>query len=203
MFLPRPDEALTDEEWRSFLREHPFGQLVAAGRGRDVPVITPTPFVLTPDDTVVLHLATPNPVWAAIAENPLVILSVTGDSAYVPGPWKAIGAEDPELGVPTQYYAAVQLTARVELLGEPEDTLDVLRLTIARFERAGDLADPEVHRSKLPAIRAARLHPIGVTAKFKYGGNVDEAHRLAIAERLAARESPGDKEARAALLRRL
>ena len=200
MYVPRPDRAASDEQWRTFLRRHPFGQLVAAGRGRDVPVISPTPFVLEPDDTVLLHLATPNPIWAAIEENPLVVLAVIGDVAHIPGPWKAIGDEDPALGVPTQYYGAVQLTARAELLAAQEEELDVLRRTIDAFEVAADLADPEVHTAKLPGIRAARLHPQSVAAKFKFGGNVDAAHRLAVAERLAERDEPGDQEARRALL---
>jgi transcriptional regulator len=42
-----------------------------------------------------------------------------------------------------------------------------------------------------------------VTGKFKYGGNVDAAHRKAVAEALAARNGPGDAAARAHLLRRL
>jgi transcriptional regulator len=202
MYLPRPDLAHSDDEWRDFLRRHPFGQLVAAGRGRDVPVVSPTPFVLEPDDTVLLHLATPNPVWAAIEENPLVVLAVTGDAAYVPGPWKAIGDEDPRLGIPTQYYGAVQVTARVELLPAAEATLDVLRRMIDVFEDPGALADPQVHTSKLAGIRAARLHPQDVRAKFKFGGNVDADHQVAVAERLAARDAPGDREARDALLTR-
>lgn len=41
-----------------------------------------------------------------------------------------------------------------------------------------------------------------VRAKFKYGGNVDDAHRLAVADRLAERQGPGDLAARAHLLRR-
>ena len=43
-----------------------------------MPVISPVPFILEPDDTVLLHVATPNPVWAAIEENPMVVLAVTG-----------------------------------------------------------------------------------------------------------------------------
>ncbi len=206
MYLPRPDQARDPDEWRAFLRTHPFGQLIASGRGRDVPVISPVPFILEPDDTVLLHLATPNPVWAAIEENPMVVLAVTGDAVYIPGPWKAIGDEDPAEGVPTQYYGAVQLTARIEMLPGEAATLDVLRRMIAVFEVSGALADPQVHRSKLAGIRAARLHPTGerpITAKFKYGGNVDGAHRRAVAERLAARDQPGDSAARAALLHRL
>ena len=42
-----------------------------------------------------------------------------------------------------------------------------------------------------------------VSAKFKYGGNVDEAHRLAVVERLQARGAPGDAAAAAHVLRRL
>jgi transcriptional regulator len=203
MYLPRPDQAYGDAEWRAFLRRHPFGQLVAAGRGRDVPVIAPTPFVLEPDDTVLLHLAPPNPIWAAIAENPLVVLAVIGDVAHIPGPWKAIGEEDPARGIPTQYYGAVQVTARAELLDAPDEATEVLRRTVDAFEIAADLVDPQEHASKLPGIRAARLHPQSVAAKFKFGGNVDAAHRLAVAERLAARDAPGDREARQALLTRL
>ncbi len=118
------------------------------------------------------------------------MLAVIGDVAHIPGPWKAIGDEDPALGVPTQYYGAVQLTARAELLPGPGGELDVLRRTIDAFEVAGALADPEVHTAKLPGIRAARLHPQGVAAKFKFGGNVDAAHRRAVAERLAERDEP-------------
>ncbi len=52
--VDRGDEA----EWRAFLPAHPFGELVAAGRGRDVPVVVPTQFVLD-GDTVLVHLAGP------------------------------------------------------------------------------------------------------------------------------------------------
>jgi transcriptional regulator len=203
MFLPKPDRAVDSDESRDFLRSHRFGQIIASGRGRDVPVISPAPFVLEPDDTVIFHLATPNPIWDAIEENPLVVLAVLGNGVYIPGGWKAIDDEDPQLGVPTEYYSAVQLAARVELLPGAEDALDVLRRMSEAFESPGALADPAVHRAKLGGIRAARLHPLDVNAKFKYGGNVDAAHRLAVADRLRDRDDPGDHEARAALLRRL
>ena len=203
MFLPKPDQARDPDEWRTFLRAHPFGQIVATGSGRDVPVISPTPFVLEEDDAILFHLASPNPIWEAIEENPKVVLAVIGDAVYIPGGWKAINEEEPLLGVPTEYYGAVQITARVHLLPDANDTLDVLRRISAAFEVPGALADPEVHRNKLPGIRAARLEPVEVKAKFKYGGNVDAAHRLAVADRLQARDEPGDQAARAALLRRL
>jgi len=202
MLVHRWDAPIDDDEWRSFLVAQGFGHLVAAGRDREVAVVVPTQFVLDGND-VVLHLARPNPVWAAIGENPLVVLSVAGDWAYVPSAWKAIGDEDPRQGIPTTYYGAVQLTARAELLDEPDDVAAVLRRQLQVLQPEIDVVDPIEHGPKLGQIRGLRLVVTEVRAKFKYGGNVDEAHRLAVADDLAARGGPGDAAARDHLLRRL
>jgi transcriptional regulator len=42
-----------------------------------------------------------------------------------------------------------------------------------------------------------------VSAKFKYGGNVDEPHRRAVVDRLQARGGVGDAAAAEHVLRRL
>jgi transcriptional regulator len=197
------DRSSGPDEWRPFVVATGFGHLVAAGRGRDVAVAVPTQYVLDGDD-VVLHLAKPNPVWAAIAENPTVLLSVAGDWAYVPSAWKAVGDEDPALGIPTTYYAAVQLTGTARVVDDPEELAALLRLQLGTLEPDGGAADPAVaHRKKLAAIRGLRITVEAVDAKFKYGGNVDAEHRLAVADRLAQRAGPGDAAARAHLLRRL
>jgi transcriptional regulator len=210
------DEPLDESDALAFVRRTGFGHLVAPGR-RDVPVVVPTQYVLDgsaaaasagaaaggvfPD--VLLHLARPNPVWAALAENPTVVLSVAGEWAYVPSAWKAIGTEEPALGIPTTYYAAVQLVATAQILDDPDAKLAVLRAQLAVLEPDSDVADPAVHERKLAGIRGLRLSVREVKAKFKYGGNVDAAHRSAIAERLAARSGPGDAAARSHVLRSL
>jgi transcriptional regulator len=200
--LVQPWDATTGpDEWREFVVRQGFGQLVASGRGRDLPVVVPTQFVLD-GDQVVLHLARPNPVWDAIAENPAVLLSVAGDWAYVPAGWKAIGDEDPSLGIPTTYYAAVQLACTVTVVDDVEGKLAILRRQLAAVEPDGGAADPSVHERKLAGIRGLRLTIDDVIAKFKYGANVDTEHRLAVAEHLERRAGPGDAEARGHLLRR-
>ncbi|MBG0817536.1 FMN-binding negative transcriptional regulator [Planomonospora sp. ID82291] len=199
-----PWDAAAPGEALEFVRANEFGHLIASGRDRDVPVVVPTQFLLADDRTVLLHLARPNPVWAAIAENPAVLLSVAGDWAYVPGGWKVPpGGGDPRLGVPTTYYAAVQLVCHAEVVTDPEGKLDILRAQLARLEPEGALADPSEHARRLPGILGLRLTVRKVEGKFKYGGNADEAHRRHIAERLAERGGPGDAPARAHLLRRL
>jgi len=98
MLVHRWDAPTDDTEWATFLTTQGFGHLVASGRDRDVPVVVPTQFVVD-DDEVLIHLARPNPIWAAIDENPTVVLSVAGDWAYIPAAWKAIADEDPRQAV--------------------------------------------------------------------------------------------------------
>jgi transcriptional regulator len=200
------DAPVDDDEVFAFVRSHGFGHLVAPGR-RDLPVIVPTQFLLGdgagPRPDVVLHLARPNPVWAAIEERPDVVLSVAGDWAYVPSQWKAIGGEDPALGIPTTYYAAAQLVCTAAVIDDDDAKLDILRAQLAAYEPKLAHADPAVHRRRLAGIRGLRLTVRDVLGKFKYGGNVDVAHRQAVADRLQQRSGPGDAPARSHLLRRL
>lgn len=203
MYIAPVDAGLDEDEWRAFVTQQGFGHLVAAGRGRDVPVVVPTQFVFD-DDEILLHLVARNPVFEAIAEQPRVLLSVAGDWAFIPSTWKAIGEEDPRLGIPTTYYAAVQLIGTAQVRPEPADVAAILRVQLARLEPGVDVADPaDAHPQRLRTICGLRIQVDEVRAKFKYGGNVDAAHRLAVVERLNQRGGPGDLAASAHTLRRL
>ena len=176
--LVHPWDAGSEDEWRAFVGAQTVGTLVVPTD--DLPVVVPTHYVWD-GTSVLLHLARPNPALKALRSQAL--FSVHGDWAYVPAAAKAIGEEDPALGIPTSYYAAVTLTCDVEVL-EGEPLLDVLRASLARFEPGSAVADPSVHARKLPGIRGIRLTPTDVQAKFKYGGNVDDAHRAHIVKGL-------------------
>lgn len=196
------DAGASEAEWVEFVRAQGFGHLVAAGRGRDVPVVVPTQFALESSTEVVLHLARPNPIWAALEENPAVVLSVAGDWAYVPAAWKAIDGEDPRFGIPTTYYAAVQLIAEARVVDDPDGKAAILRAQLGVTEPGSDVADPIEHGRRLSGIRGLRLAIRDVRAKFKYGGNADDAHRAAVAARLEERNGPGDAAALRHLRRR-
>ncbi|MHB8680663.1 MAG: FMN-binding negative transcriptional regulator [Acidimicrobiales bacterium] len=203
MYVAPVDATLGEEEWRPFVEAQGFGHLVAAGAGRAVPVVVPTQFVLQGDE-VVLHLVARNPLFDAVAENSRVVLSVAGDWAFVPSAWKAIGDEDPALGIPTTYYGAVQLIGTARVLDDPDDVAAVLRLQLDRLQPGVAVADPaQAHRTKLGAIRGLRIGVDEVRAKFKYGGNVDAAHRQAVMARLEERDGPGDGAAAGHARRRL
>lgn len=205
--LIRPHDDGTDDpgRWRAFVTAQGFGQLIASGRDREIPVAVPTQFLLDPepDDeghaVIRLHLAKQNPVFDCLAENRRCLLSVAGDWAYIPGRWKVTGDEDPRRGIPTTYYGAVQLACTATVVDRPEEVAEVLGHQLADLEPGADYIDPIDHGPHLRVIRALILTVDDVRAKFKYGGNVDEAHRAKVAAELEQRAGPGDGAARAAM----
>ena len=202
MLIHRHDEPLSDAEWRAFVADHDFGELIAPGAGRDLPIVVPTHFIYDGDATVQLHLARPNPVWDALAERPRALLSVFGAYTYIPGHWN-----QDEYGVPTSYYAAVQLACDAEVIDDPAQVAAILERQLAHFQPEGRHAPVEPGDNRygqlLGSIRGIRLHLTDVRAKFKFGANRTVQHRRAIAAKLAERGGPRDAEARANLLRRI
>lgn len=203
MLIHRHDAPLDDAEWRAFLGEHDFGELIAPGAGRDLPVVVPTHFVWDGATEVLLHLARPNPVWDALAERPRALLSVSGAYAYIPGHWN-----QDEYGVPTSYYAAVQLACDVEVVDDPARVAAILERQLGHFQPEGRHAPvlaggDDRYGRLLPGIRGIRLSVTDVRAKLKFGSNRTLDHRMAIAEKLGERGGPLDAEARAHLLDRI
>jgi len=202
VLIHRHDAPLGDDEWRAFLADHDFGELIAPGAGRDLPVVVPTHFLWDGKDEVVLHLARPNPVWGALAERPRALLSVFGAYTYIPGHWN-----QDDHGVPTSYYAAVQLACDVAIIDEPGAVAAILERQLAHFQPEGKhapvTADDDRYGKLLPNIRGIRLTVTDVRAKLKFGTNRTVEHREAIAAKLAERGGPLDREARVHVLDRI
>lgn len=205
MLIKKHDAATSEDEWKTFLASRDFGELIASGTGRDVPVVVPTHFIYDGDRTVRLHLAVPNPVWEALAENPLALVSVYGDYAYIPTQWNANPGAAVEYGVPTSYYAAVQAVVRTRVVDDGDELAGILQAQLAHFQPEGGHAPVEQdgeYGKQFGAIRGIVAMIEEVRAKFKYGGNKTIEHRLRIAKRLEERAAGHDEAARAHLLRR-
>jgi transcriptional regulator len=207
MLIKKHDAAISENEWRAFLASRDFGELIASGRGRDVPIVVPTHFIYDGDRTIRLHLAVPNPVWEALAENPVALVSVYGDYAYIPTQWNANLGEWVEYGVPTSYYAAVQAVVRTRTVDDPDELASILRAQLAHFQPEGGHAPVEPgiendYGKYFGGIRGIVCTIEDVRAKFKYGGNKTAEHRLRIADALATRDQGHDRAAREHLLRR-
>ncbi|MCQ4046316.1 FMN-binding negative transcriptional regulator [Streptantibioticus rubrisoli] len=202
------DAALDDGEWQRWLGDHDFGQLAVNGRDGEPPFVQPLHFAYDPERAeAVTHLARPNPIWSALTANPRVTLSVVDDYTFIPGPWQAPDGTPPEHGVPTSYYAAVQLVCAAHIVDDPRQKAELLHRQLAHFQPNGDHAevapDQPPFGRMLPAIRGLRLEVTEVRAKFKYGGNKPRSVRRRISGLLVERSGGHDAAARAHLLRRL
>ncbi len=205
--LIHPWDAASDEEWRTMVARVSFGQLIASAPGDRYPTVVPTHYVYDGGEAVRLHLARPNPVWRAVEADPHVVLAVVADYVYVEAAWNADLGTDPDYGVPTSYYAAVQLRCTAEIIDDPERKLEVLREQLEWFEAPGSERVPPTSQSESdrrlqPGIRGLLLSVESVEAKMKYGGNKSVEHRRRVADRLADRNGSMDARARDHLLRR-
>jgi len=205
MLIRKWDAALDDQEWRDFLDSHDFGQFVASGSGRDVPVIVPTHFVYDGVATILFHLARANPVWAALDENPKAVMSVASAYTYIPTAVNGGRDEPAQYGVPTSYYAAVQASGNCRLVDGAE-LVPILQAQLRHFQPEGGHAPVESgdnpYSRQFNAIRGIRLEIEEVRAKFKFGGNKTNDHRVQISDWLSLQPGELAAEARANLLRR-
>ncbi|MEX2289389.1 MAG: FMN-binding negative transcriptional regulator [Mycobacteriales bacterium] len=207
MLIHPCDAALDEREWRAWLGEgRDFGQLVTSDTD-GWPLVVPTHFVLQGEQQVLVHLARSNPMWAALQADSRVLLAVLDDYAYVPTGWRAAPDVPPEHGVPTSYYAAVQLRCRAEIVDDPVGKADLLRRQLEHFQPDRDFADisvdSEPYGRMLAGIRALRLHVVDVRAKYKFDDHKPARHRRDVARRLQQRALGRDRGAADQQLRRL
>ncbi|MEV0642274.1 FMN-binding negative transcriptional regulator [Streptomyces sp. NPDC050619] len=200
------DAPRDDTEWQRWLAAHDFGQLAVNGLPGEPPHVQPLHFAYDAGRAeVVTHLARPNPLWPAVEANPDVLLSVVDDYAYVPGPWQAPPDVPAEHGVPTSFYAAVQLRCRARLVDDPAEKAELLNRQVGHFQPEGGsarvAAGEAPYGRMLSGIRGLRLDVVDVRAKFKYASHKPEEVQDRIAAGLEGRSGPRDAAARGHLLR--
>ncbi|WP_037604306.1 FMN-binding negative transcriptional regulator [Streptacidiphilus rugosus] len=203
--LIHPWDQADEATWRAWLAPRDFGTLAANGPAGGPPVLVPTHFAWDGGAEVILHLARPNPFWAAVEADPQVVLAVTDDYAFIPGTWRATPDMTPEDGVPTSYYSSVQLLCTATVVDDPQEKAALMDRQYARFQ-------PEsAHRPIVPgeppfgrmlsSIRGLRLRIDEVRAKAKYDSHKDDELAARVRTGLDARGLPLDAAVSARLKR--
>ena len=204
--LIHPWDSASGAEWREWLRGQQFGQLIAVDQDAR-PVVVPAPFHFDGDQTVLLHLARPNPIWPALEARGEATLAVVDAYAHIPGTWRPPDGEPADTGVPTEYYAAAQLFGDVEIVDDAEAKADLLTRQLAAYGMVDELqpvrpGEPPYGR-QLPGIRGIVLHVRDVRAKFKFDDRRTVGTQHETARRLADRGTGRDLAARDQVLRRI
>ncbi|MDE3007477.1 MAG: FMN-binding negative transcriptional regulator [Acidobacteriota bacterium] len=208
MLINASDAALSEAEWREWLltTDH-FGVLAVNNLdAAHAPMMVPTHFTLLANE-LLLHLATPNPVWPHLEVAREVGLIVTGDYAYIPTYWRAPHGTVEEDGVPTSYYAAVQFLCRPSVVDDSREKAELLGDQLGGFQPEGRhaevRADGGPYARMLPGIRGLRLEVLRVDAKFKYDDSKSVEHREKVIRYLEQRDRGVDRGAARQQRRRL
>ncbi len=204
--LIHPWDAALEREWRDWLAGRQFGQLIAVAEDLR-PVVVPAPFCFDGDHTVLLHLARANPIWPALELRRQATFAVVDEYAHIPGTWRPPDGEPADTGVPTEYYAAVQLFGDVEVVDEPAAKAALLDRQLSAYGMAAELRPVRPGEAPygrlLSGIRGVLLRATDVRAKFKFDDHRTEDTQREVARKLADRDTGRDPDARRQVLRRL
>ena len=201
------DSAMSESEWRTWIDQGPHFGVLAVGAGfGQAPIMVPTHFVLTGDE-ILIHLHKVNDALPQLESGAQVSLSVIGDYAFVPGPWRAKDPDNTNNGVPTSYYAAVNFVCEPTVVADAIEVAQIIEAHMTQFQPEGDYAVvdsvTEPYGPMMSIIRGVRLKIVNVDAKFKYDDHKSPEFRRAMIERLRDRNTHQDAGAATQQSRRL
>ena len=188
------------------VRTHPFALVISAppqegsgsGETTGAPEATHTPVILDPTvpvpdslDGVTLlgHIARVNPQWRAFTPDSRVLIVFSGPDGYVSP--TAYGYNP---AVPTWDYAAVHVTARLELVDDPVGCMEIVTKTVTALEdlevtQWNPHASTPVFERIVEHVVGFRLHIESTKAVFKLSQDMpaDVRSRVAAASRSSTR----------------
>lgn len=191
----------------ALVRENPFALVVSAVNGPPVATHAPVLVESVADDTLVGgtllgHMARINPQWRDFVGSPEILLIFSGPHGYV-----SASVYDADPAVPTWDYAAVHLTGTVELITDPDGTLDVVEQTVATVESTRPQPWQPSARSRerfvslLSGVTAFRVRVTRQHSLFKLSQDGDDDRRRRVRDEF--RTGPYPNPALAELMERV
>lgn len=191
--MRRSEFAIEDtKEIEAFLREMSFGFLGtvdAEGWSR----VTPLNFVYD-GHYFYFHGSLAGDKMKHIAHDPRVSFTVAKEYAIIPSYYT-----DPRLACPaTAFFKSVMVRGVVEKVVQLEEKAAAFALFMEKLQPEGkydpiSVEDPQ-YRGQLKAVSLCRIVPESITAKFKFGQNVNRDKFDGIVQGLEERNCPIDHE---------
>lgn len=190
----RRDEFSVDEEKEieAFLSGMSFGFLGTVGEdGR--PRVTPLNFVYD-QGIFYFHGSRIGEKMNHLKASPMVSFSVADEYALIPSYFTA-----PNLACPaTTYFKSVTVSGRAEIVTDVREKAAVFTLLMHKLQPEGGYdpidADHPVYAPRLRNVAVVKIVPERLTAKFKFGQNLEEGERRQILCGLEARNRERDLE---------
>ncbi|MFB5761731.1 pyridoxamine 5'-phosphate oxidase family protein [Paenibacillus medicaginis] len=181
-----------EEEIRSYLHGMSFGFLGTVGPdGR--PRVTPLNFVYE-DSCFYFHGSYAGEKMKHLQSSDTVSFTVADEYALIPSYF-----EDPEMACPaTSYFKSVTASGRAEAVRELDEKARIFTSFMSKLQPEGGYApiDPQDDRYRvaLKAVSLTRIVPESITAKFKFGQNLEQTDRDSLIRQLEERGQNRDQE---------
>jgi uncharacterized protein len=180
------------KEIENFLNEMSFGYLGTVGED-GFPHLTPLNYVYW-DGSLYFHGSHAGAKMREIAEAGKVSFAVAKEYAIIPSYYS-----DERLACPaTAFFKSVHIRGLAEKVVDLEEKAKVLTALMEKLQPEGgyDPITPEdsEYRKALKAVAVVRIAVEELTAKFKFGQNMEETRRSGIVEKLGERGRPDDAE---------
>lgn len=180
------------KEIEEFLGEMSFGYLGTVGED-GCPHLTPLNYVYL-EGSIYFHGSHAGAKMREIAEAGKVSFAVAKEFAIIPSYYS-----DERLACPaTAFFKSVHIRGLAEKVDGLEEKAQVLTAFMEKLQPEGGYdpitpLDPEYMKG-LKAVAVVRIKPEEITAKFKFGQNMNEEHRGKIMTGLEERSKPEDLE---------
>jgi transcriptional regulator len=193
MYLPEFNREERLPVLHALIAANPLGLLISAGA--DGPVVTPVPFILSPDEgpcgTLRAHVARANPHWRLLGETPEALVLFQGPQAYVTPSWYAAKQETGKV-VPTWNYVMLEARGRASTIEDPAwlraqigALTDAMEAGRAAPWAVSDAPEPFV-AAQIRGIVGIEIPVASLVGKWKVSQNRTAADKRRVAEGLAA-----------------
>ncbi|WP_438448141.1 pyridoxamine 5'-phosphate oxidase family protein [Gorillibacterium sp. sgz5001074] len=179
-------------EIEAFLKECSFGYLGTVGED-GWPHLTPLNYVYR-NGHIYFHGSRRGAKMSEIAAAKNVSFAVAREYAIVPSYFS-----DPRQACPaTAFFKSVHIRGTAEPVEDLAEKADALSGLMEKLQPEGGYApitpDDPAYRGELKGVSVVRINVSELTAKFKFGQNMDGERREKVMEGLQARGRPDDAE---------
>lgn len=180
------------EEIEAFLKEASFGYLATTGED-GFPHITPLNFVYR-NGHIYFHGSRRGSKMSEIAASGRVSFAVAKEYAIIPSYFT-----DPRQACPaTAFFKSVHIRGTAEAVEDLQEKADALTGLMEKLQPEGGYApitpeDP-AYRGELKGVAVVRITVSELTAKFKFGQNMNEDNRSKVIAGLEERGLPHDAD---------
>lgn len=185
-------EVEQQQEIEDFLQEMSFGFLGTVSED-GWPRVTPLNFVYHAG-ALYFHGSKSGEKMKQLANNPRVTFAVAKEYALIPSYFTDATYACPA----TAFFKSVLIKGIAHLVDNLEEKAQAFTAFMQKLQPEGgyapfDLKDPN-YAGQLKAVALVRIEIDDITAKFKFGQNLNEAKREQLTTGLIERQAPLDKE---------